>query len=270
MEISEEIQLGFKSKEGKTTISPREKWVPNHIWNSLSPGKKILQRFNFSITHQNVDSLSWILFTEGEKQEFKRMKRNWWMENYKNLNSKKKRTALFWSNKWKKNRKIYYNDGTLYTPYRDDLNKTDVSNCLRDTSTKLKSILKRMNKCFSEFSGKYKAEGERIEESLIEYVNEQKEEILDKLALVDEQQNCLLSWRDEVTEKFNAKVDYDDKIERNVKRELGKLWENSNMIEDIYLSRQEAMEEPRIMRGRYRGNKRGFMPKGLFRGGKKW
>ena len=38
----------------------------------------------------------------------------------------------------------------------------------------MRRLLKWMKKCFNEFSGKYKVEIERIEESLIEYVNDQK------------------------------------------------------------------------------------------------
>ena len=95
-----------KSFLDKSCLSKTE-WIDQSTWNSMSKYEKIILRFNFSCTHLNLDSKTWMELSRDQKIDFSNRRKRWIRVNKRNFNEKDKKDLKFWKNRYRFKGKIY-------------------------------------------------------------------------------------------------------------------------------------------------------------------
>ena len=82
-------------------------WIDQSTWNLMSKYEKIILRFNFSCTHLNLDSKTWMDLSRDQKIDFSNRRKRWIRINRRNFSIKDKKDFEFWKNRYRFKGKIY-------------------------------------------------------------------------------------------------------------------------------------------------------------------
>lgn len=82
-------------------------WVDQKTWMSFSPYERLIKRFNFSVTHLNVDPKTWRSLSDLEKKDFSNRRKRWLNENFRNFSNEDKKNLKFWNNRVRYKGKIF-------------------------------------------------------------------------------------------------------------------------------------------------------------------